>query len=164
MRVRQMTDPAKSSKNDNLSLEHLVRIATATRDKDITDMYKSTLDACKPARRFTIKHLAHLDLNCAVGDTDLWVTRGQTTDAIRAICLFVQEFHAQVRGVTHFLMPIMSAADDQQFLLRLHLGNQAAKSAEAALLAAFRPGASVVPEPADTPDWIWERRQPADLF
>ena len=163
MRIRQITDPAKQRFNDNLSLEHLVRIA-ATRGKDISQSYKKTKKTCKLARDFASKHLAHLDLGHALGDEITSATRGQTTDAIRSICEFVREFHSSVRNADHVLMPITDYANEQQLLLRLYQGNQADKDFEAAALAAALAGDWPALNRADIPRWLSTDDELTDSF
>lgn len=164
LRVRQITDPAKRGQNNNLSLAHLVRIAAQIRKQDLSAAHKTTLETCGPARIFATKHLAHLDLAHATGGAQSEITRRQTTEAIRAICLFVQQFHAQVRDTTYALLPIMGADDEQQFLLRLHKGNQAEDAIAAASRAAAKSGDWGALRRTDIPDWIHEQRGPLDLF
>lgn len=164
LRVRQMTDPAKTKWNDNLSLEHLVRVAHKINGIDLEGDRLRTLEACRPAKEYATKNLAHLDLEHALGDQTTNVTRGQTTEAIRAICKFVQEFHLQVRDTTYVILPIGNSEDESQFLLRLYQGNRAEKDLKAASRAAAEAGDIGAIKRPDIPDWIWERRNPMDLF
>ena len=108
MRIRQLTDPVKTNNNDNLSLQHLVRIASEANKTDLSELHTATLKICRPSKTYATKYLAHLDLSHAVGNAKSEVTRGQTTEAIKAICRLVEEFHMRVRDVTYILIPIMS--------------------------------------------------------
>jgi hypothetical protein len=159
MRIRQLTDPSKTNNNDNLSLEHLVRIASETGKADLSELHAATLKICLPSKIYATKYLAHLDLSHAVGDVRSEVTRGQTTEAIKAICRLVQEFHTRVRNVTYMLMPIMSPDNEQQFLLRLHQGNQADEALETAAYQALSEGNWQKAKRDDIPAWVWEDRE-----
>lgn len=164
MRIRQLTDPEKTKNNGNLSLEHLVRIAKKYRDIDLFEAHKITFDVCRTSREYATKYLAHMDLEHSLGDRTTSITRGQTTEAIRAICKFVQEFHLRVRDVDCLIMPIMSSDDHQQFLLRLFQGNQAEKTLRAESYAAAMSGDQRALKRTDIPDWVRENRNPLELF
>lgn len=164
MRIRQLTDPEKTKNNDNLSLQHLVRIAKKYRDIDLSEAHETTFGMCRISRDYAAKYLAHMDLAHSLGDKKTRITRGQTTEAIRAICKFVQEFHLRVRDVDCLIMPIMSSDDHQQFLLRLYQGNQAEKTFRAESYAAAMSGDQRALKRTDIPDWVRENRNPLDLF
>lgn len=153
LRIRQLTDGAKTRNNDNLSLEHLVGIASL-RQQDLSAAHKRAFQACQGARRHASKYLAHLDLDHALGGKNSPVTRGQTTDAVKAISEFVREFHFQVRNVDHRLMPLMPVDDERQFLLRLHLGGAASKALEEADKAAALRGQWNDFWLDQVPDWV----------
>lgn len=157
LRIRQLTDGAQTRNNDNLSLEHLVRIASL-RQQDLAMAHKRALDSCRDVRTHASKYLAHLDLNHALGGEQSPVTRRQTTDAVRAISGFVRKFHLQVRGVDHSMMPIMPADDESQFLLRLHRGNVASDAHNEAKLATALRGDWTSAPHNEIPDWVWRHR------
>ncbi len=163
LRIRQMTDLAKTGRDENLSLQQFVIIAKRF-SFDLETAYQQAMSTCKPAKVYANKYLAHLDLPHSLGDLKISVARGATTDAISGICKFVQEFHTKVRGTTHLLVPILHSGNHQQFLLRLYQGNQAAKNLEAASLAAAKAGNWSASNRTDIPDWILERREPMGLF
>jgi hypothetical protein len=164
MRIRQLTDPATTGNNDNLSLKHLVRIAKDVRDVDLSEVYVAMLKSCSTSRTYATKWLAHLDLAHSLGDENSEITRGESTKAIRAICEFVQEFHSKARGTHYLIAPTMPIANEQQFLLRLFQGNQTAKDLEAATKKARYEGSWQPGVRTDIPDWVFERHGPLDLF
>lgn len=163
MRIRQMTDPAKQKANNNLSLEHLVRIA-ADKSVNMSDGYAEAQLRCKLAKTYATKNLAHLDLGHALGDEISNVTRGQTTEAIRAICGFVHKFHFEFLDTDYQLMPMTHHDDEDQFLLRLYQGNQADKAFEAAELAAALAGDWSASNRGIIPPWVKETDELSHLF
>lgn len=169
MRVRQLIDPHRQRKDYNLSLEHLSLIAH-TNSIDISERYRETKEICDAAKLYVDKHIAHIDYNHAVGEGETKVTRGQTTDAIRAIFQFVQVFHTKVRGVNYELMPYTFPDDETQFLLRIYQGVQSEKFLEAEARANFlaqgwqQAGTSAGYSRPDIPPWIYEKRKTDDLF
>lgn len=163
LRVRQLTDHANQRKGENLSLPQLVRIANEN-GFDVSDSYQTVELACKLARAYADKQIAHSDVAHALGDAQSNVTRAQTTDAIRAICLFVREFLNKGLNSDFELMPITDYANEQQFLLRLYQGNQADKAFEAAALTAALAGDWPVLNRADIPRWLREEDELTDLF
>lgn len=126
LKVRRLTDPAKSRSNSNLSIEQLVLIANKMAGKNISPDYELAKTAVADCRRYADKYLAHRDLGHALGKNEIGVNRKSTTDAIRAVGGFVQKFHSVVRDTHYVIMPISPLEDEKQFLMRLHLGNQKA--------------------------------------
>lgn len=159
LRIRQLTDPAKKGKNENLSLAQLTRIAKA-KGVDLESLEATTRNACTPAQTYATKHLAHLDVGHALGDMDSPVTRCQTTAAVKAIAAFVHEFHLSVNGAEYRLTPIRSHDAEEVFLLRLHQGIEAEKVLEAAAIQAHRKGDWGAINRPDIPSWIHDRDDP----
>lgn len=71
--LSKLTDPAKSGKFKNLSLEQLQERLCAHGDKGLANQTRSILDRlhskCKPFRDWRNKQLAHLDLTTAMKST-----------------------------------------------------------------------------------------------
>ncbi|WP_299565775.1 hypothetical protein [uncultured Sulfitobacter sp.] len=164
MKVRKLTDPAKSRSNKNLSIENLVRIAFDHSKLDISGSYETTMAEVTDCRKYADKYLVHRDLGHALGKSATSINRKSTTLAIRAIGSFVKTFHMETRDTQYALMPISFAADEQQFLMRLHLGNLKSKELEAERYARAISGEKVEKLEYRLPEWIRDDESRHPLF
>ena len=156
LKIRRLTDPRRKGGNTNLSLEVLREVAKRRSDQDLTADYDAMIALVQPARAYARKYLAHSDFDHALGKRSTSVRRGETTAAVRAMMKFTATFHQRVRNVTYRLMPITTVEDEQQFLLRLHLGNLANEEAEARSLQLAREGGSWTVDRPDIPVWVFD--------
>jgi hypothetical protein len=156
LKVRRMTDPEKAQSNRNLSIQQLVRIAKERCGVDLKSDYDVTFNQIKACRKYTDKHIVHRDLEHAHGNAETSITRKQTTEAIRSIGGFVKKFHSSTRDIEYLLMPTSHGQNEEQFLMRLHLGNQRdeflknERNERAASGEAFRSSEY------NWPDWIFD--------
>ena len=158
LKIRRLTDPHKTRTNKNLSLDFLRDLALRASGVDLSEEYHDMQSMTKPARDYATKCLAHSDWEHALGDKQTSVHRGETTQAIRAMIGFTATFHERVRNVTYRLMPITALPDEQDFLLRLHLGNQADEAGEALALERALKGVSHGLERPDVPSWVFDMK------
>ena len=121
------------------------------RNKRIVELLKRILEKC---RKYANKYLAHKDLDHATGVKKTDITRKSTTDAIKAIGLFVKEFHSLTQKTEYVLMPISPLNDVRQFLARLNMGNIASKEIEKKRKEQARNGENFDPMEGRWPDWI----------
>jgi hypothetical protein len=120
--------------------------------------------ACTEARKHTSKYFAHLDLDHSIRRHKTPIARGQATNAVRAICQFVQRFHFAVLEVDHRLMPVGDNSDEQLFLLSLFQGNMAEKETVVARLAAAERGDWAAIDQLDPQKWIWRESEEERFF
>ncbi|WP_155947333.1 hypothetical protein [Pseudorhodobacter ferrugineus] len=156
LKIRKLTDPAIQSGKANLSLEQMVRIAKGYKQLDTSSSFAGLKLACKTSRLYADKYIAHTDLAHAIGDDTVMVVRRDTTAAVKAIMEFVHEFHSRVRDVHCKLLPLTSVDDEQQFLERIFLGNNAANEIEAGKLAKAKAGDWQAFNEPLVPCWIWD--------
>lgn len=152
--IRRLTDSAESNRNTNVSLIHLLKIAGE--NSELQRAYDDMLKCCEPSRRYASKLIAHSDLDHATGKKTAAITRGETTQAVKSVMLFVQKFHSLVRDIHYELLPITTLDDEQQFLHRLHQGNQAAQSATEERREAFQTGDYDKALQDSVPKWIYD--------
>lgn len=164
LKIRRLTDPRKAGGNTNLSLEVLREVAERRSGQDLTADYDAMIAQVQPARDYARKYLAHSDFDHALGKRSTPVRRGETTAAVRAMMEFTATFHQRVRNVTYRLMPTTTVEDEQQFLLRLHLGNLADEEAEARLLQLVRGGGAWPVDRPDIPIWVFDSAFRDDPF
>jgi hypothetical protein len=164
LKVRRLTDPARSRSNSNLSIENLVRISNEIAGKDIAPEYELTKIAVADCRQYADKYLAHRDLGHALGESETLINRKSTTDAIRSIGNFVQTFHSVVRDTHYLIMPISPIADEKQFLMRLHLGNQKAEELKKEEYDRAMAGEGVDRREYQWPDWIRDEESEHPLY
>lgn len=164
LKIRKLTDPAIQSGKLNLSLEQLVRIAKDNKQLNISSSFAGLKLSCKTSRLYADKYIAHTDLAHAIGDDTVMVVRRDTTAAVKAIMEFVHGFHSRVRDVHYKLLPLTSVNDEQQFLERIFLGNNAANQKEAEKIAKAKAGDwQALNEPL-VPSWIWDSAFRDDPF
>jgi hypothetical protein len=164
IKVRRLTDPSKQRSNENLSLERLVGIAQESCKIDLKPAYAELIEKVSHCRKYTDKNLVHRDLRNALSVQKQTIDLRTTTDAIRKIGWFVRKFHSLTRDVDYLLMPIAGADDEQRFLLRLHLGNEAALESQKESYQKVQAGDFAALMKPECPDWIYAKKSKSPSF
>ena len=164
MKVRRLTDPAKTGSNRNLSIQKLVQIASEKSSVDLRDSYNEVLEKVRACRKYADKHLVHRDLYHAIGPAQIGVNRKETTDAVRSIGRFVKEFHQVTRDTDYLLMPMSHPENEQQFLMRLHLGNERAEQLKTERYQKAITGELRDSSEYDWPNWIFDQKSQSPSY
>lgn len=164
MKVRRLTDPARSRSNRNLCIQKLVQIAQESCSADLSVSYEDVLGKVKTCRKYTDKHLVHRDLSHALGKAETSIDRKATTEAIRSIGGFIKKFHLITRDTEYLLMPMSGIEDEQQFLMRLYLGNERAIHLEKERYERAMAGELTDFSEYERPEWIVEQKMQTPSF
>ena len=162
--IRRLTDNVESSSNRNVSLGHLELIAGELGRDGVAGRFESLQGTAKPIRKYVDKYIAHADYSASKGDGKISITRGETTHAIKEIVSYVSLFHEVVRDTTYCILPVTTAADEQQFLMRLYQGNLFDALEKDEHLASAKSGVYRKNFYDDLPEWIWDPEFRDDPF
>lgn len=126
VRLRALTDPAFGRSSENISVQHLVSIATRHK-LDLTDEYEKVTQSVKRCRRFANKRIVHHDYREKVQPQKA-VTIRDITDAVNAVGNFVKIFNLRLLDQHLEMHTVLQlSSDHQEFLRKLILGNEATK-------------------------------------
>lgn len=133
-----------------MSTERLKIIAMRRCAKDLTEPCDCAISNVQECRKYATKFLAHRDFQHALKKQGTQINRRATTQAIKAIGEFVKTFHRETKSVEFNLMLGSTAGNEEQFMMRLYLGNLRAEELEKEEYDNARAG-----KPFDRSDYSW---------
>jgi hypothetical protein len=123
LHISRLTDPPRSIGKDNLTLHRLPALVDQELSSDIENLVKKAQTACAFARDWRNRHIAHRDLDLALGQNATALAKASRANVHAALASIVAvldavEAHYEHSTTAYGVLPSFAGAEDLLFVLR----------------------------------------------